>query len=70
MIGRQLVAISCNFCGYSFHKGDFKRSCSNCFACTGCETYICPKCENEIIVKPIGTPLKAPQAIRKIKNNN
>lgn len=55
MIERQLVSITCNFCGYSFQKGDMNQLCSNCFACTGCETYICPKCENEIVVKPIGT---------------
>jgi predicted Zn-ribbon and HTH transcriptional regulator len=64
MNGLQLVIISCNYCGYSFQKDDLVRSCSNCFACTGCETYICPKCENEVVVKPIGTPRK------RFKNEN
>lgn len=56
MINRQFQTINCNICGNSFQKGDLDRSCSNCFACNGCETYICPNCENEIIVKPIGKP--------------
>jgi RNA polymerase subunit RPABC4/transcription elongation factor Spt4 len=27
------------------------RTCSNCFACTGCEIYTCPGCGTELIVK-------------------
>lgn len=42
---------TCNSCGFKFSNVDVMRSCSNCFACTGCEIYLCPKCENEVIIK-------------------
>jgi hypothetical protein len=45
--------VECKNCGKSFKKKDLDRSCSNCFACTSCETYICPECGNEIVVIPI-----------------
>ncbi len=45
--------VECQHCGKTFDKKDLDRSCSNCFACTSCETYICPECGNEIVVKPI-----------------
>ncbi len=44
--------ILCHNCGTSIERDLFYRSCSNCFACTGCEIYICPECATEIIVKP------------------
>ena len=49
--------VSCSNCGFQARKGDLDRSCSNCFACTGCEIYICPKCGKEIVVEPI-KPMK------------
>ncbi len=50
------VKIVCPGCGFTFERDDVVRQCSNCFACTGCEIYLCPKCGNEIVVKPIGEP--------------
>ena len=52
------VTIICQNCGFSFQKGDLGRECSNCFACTGCEIYLCPNCSKDIIIKPIGQPRK------------
>ncbi len=43
----------CNHCNGSFEKGSLQRDCGNCFACTGCEIYICPNCRHEIVVKPV-----------------
>jgi hypothetical protein len=45
--------VSCTRCNKSWDKRDLERSCSNCFACTGCEAYICPDCRYEIVVVPI-----------------
>ncbi len=45
--------VECKICGNKFKKEDLMKSCSNCFACTGCEAYICPVCDNEIVVVPI-----------------
>lgn len=45
--------INCESCGYSASKSVFLKSCGNCFACTGCEIYICPECSGETIMKPI-----------------
>lgn len=45
--------IKCENCGSEFSKDDLQRSCSNCFACTSCEIYICYHCKHEIVVKPI-----------------
>lgn len=44
---------TCQKCGFRFSNFDLPRTCSNCFACTGCEIYICPECENEVVIKPI-----------------
>ncbi|KOH44005.1 hypothetical protein NC99_32210 [Sunxiuqinia dokdonensis] len=33
-----------------------RRDCGNCFACTGCEIYICPNCRRGIVVKPVKRP--------------
>lgn len=45
--------VACLHCGNSYDKEDLQRSCANCFACTGCEIYICPNCRFEIVVKPM-----------------
>ncbi len=45
--------ITCTGCGFQAPKGNLDRSCGNCFACTGCEIYICPECDGEIVVKPM-----------------
>ncbi len=44
--------ILCHECGTSFERDLAYQICSNCFACTGCEIYICPECAIEIVVKP------------------
>jgi hypothetical protein len=44
--------ILCHYCGTSFERDLDYRNCSNCFACTGCEQYICPGCRSEIVVIP------------------
>lgn len=43
----------CNSCSYEFSNLDVDRTCSNCFACTGCEIYICPSCNSEVVIKPV-----------------
>lgn len=45
--------VKCSNCGFEAPKDHLSRSCSNCFACTGCEIYVCPKCREEIVVKPM-----------------
>lgn len=52
----QIKVITCAECRFSFERGEVDRECSNCFACTGCEIYLCPGCGIEIVVKPIGEP--------------
>jgi len=45
--------IKCPNCNKEFKKKDLKRNCSNCFACTGCEVYICYNCDERIeIIAP------------------
>ncbi len=46
----------CDSCGFKFSNLDVRRTCSNCFACTGCEIYICPECNAEVVIKPIKKP--------------
>ena len=41
----------CHNCGTSIERDLSYRTCSNCFACSGCEIYTCPECGTEIIVK-------------------
>ena len=48
---------TCSSCGFQFSNLDVTRSCSNCFACTGCEIYLCPSCNSEVVIKPM-KPLK------------
>lgn len=43
----------CTKCGFQFSNLDVPRTCSNCFACTGCEIYLCPSCGVEVVIKPI-----------------
>jgi predicted Zn-ribbon and HTH transcriptional regulator len=45
--------LGCKYCGFQFSNLDVDKTCSNCFACTGCEIYICPSCKNEVVVKPV-----------------
>ena len=42
--------ILCHNCGTSIERDLDYRTCSNCFACTGCEIYTCPECATELIV--------------------
>ncbi len=44
---------TCSNCNFQFSNLDVPRSCSNCFACIGCEIYICPQCEQEVVIKPV-----------------
>ena len=44
---------TCQSCGFQFSNFDIQRICSNCFACTGCEIYVCPSCYAEVVIKPI-----------------
>jgi hypothetical protein len=45
--------IICGLCGLKFERGNEFKYCSNCFACTGCEIYYCPDCDNEIVITPV-----------------
>jgi hypothetical protein len=45
--------ITCGSCNLKFEREKEYKHCSNCFACTGCEIYYCPRCENEITVRPV-----------------
>jgi hypothetical protein len=45
--------ITCGNCQNSFPKSNDYRHCSNCFACTGCEIYYCPYCDERIEIKPM-----------------
>lgn len=48
--------ITCKHCETEWDKKALNRTCNNCFCCTGCEIYLCPKCKHEIVVIPIGQP--------------
>jgi hypothetical protein len=45
--------IVCGSCNFKFERSKEYKHCSNCFACTGCEIYYCPKCDEEIIITPV-----------------
>lgn len=49
----------CRDCGFKFSNLDVRRICCNCFACTGCEIYVCPECEVEVVIKPMKKMNKA-----------
>ena len=51
--GRKEKTYICSECGFQFSNLDVPRTCSNCFACTGCEIYLCPSCQAEVLVRPI-----------------
>jgi len=44
--------VTCPTCGKTWDKNELSKSCSNCFACTGCEAYICLECRYEIVITP------------------
>ena len=41
---------TCQSCKQNFDRKQAKHVCSNCFACRGCEVYLCPECNAEVIV--------------------
>jgi hypothetical protein len=45
--------ILCPNCGKNFPRNSNYRHCTNCFACTGCEIYYCPFCDERIEIKPM-----------------
>jgi hypothetical protein len=45
--------IICGSCNLKFERDKEFRNCCNCFACTGCEIYYCPGCNNEIVITPV-----------------
>jgi len=49
--------ITCGSCRYRFERIKENKHCSNCFACTGCEIYYCPRCDFEIVITPV-KPMK------------
>lgn len=54
MLGQKKEKLyKCRECGFEFSNLNVSRTCSNCFACTGCEIYICPSCNSEVVIKPI-----------------
>lgn len=48
---QEIHTIQCHNCLYSAQKNTFVKSCGNCFACKGCEMFLCPNCEEIIILK-------------------
>lgn len=57
--GKKEKLYRCSECGFEFTNLQVDRTCSNCFACTGCEIYLCPNCSAEVVIKPI-KPMKIP----------
>ena len=56
MIRKNLKIYTCLECKKDFTRDDAEKVCSNCFACTGCEMYICPHCGHENIFKEMKKP--------------
>jgi hypothetical protein len=52
--------ITCSSCSMKFERDKEFRHCSNCFACTGCEIYYCPGCDNEIVITPVKSISRRP----------
>jgi hypothetical protein len=50
-LNKLIQYLICHNCGTSIERDLTYRTCSNCFACTGCEIYTCPGCATEILVK-------------------
>ncbi|HBH82657.1 MAG: hypothetical protein A2X05_00900 [Bacteroidetes bacterium GWE2_41_25] len=68
--------IICGSCSIKFERMKEYMHCSNCFACTGCEIYYCPQCDNEIVITPV-RPMNytsksddSPKKCRKRKREN
>jgi hypothetical protein len=59
--------IICGSCNLKFERSKEYKHCSNCFACTGCEVYYCPECDEEIVITPV-KPMYSDQ-IKKIKTD-
>ena len=57
ILGKKEKFYSCLECGFKFSNLDVLCTCSNCFACTGCEIYLCPSCGSEVVIKPM-KPMK------------
>jgi len=51
--GKKEKFFECTDCGFRFSNLDVQRICSNCFACTGCEVYMCPECGSEVVITPM-----------------
>ena len=49
-INNRFSMMDCSNCGYRFDSKKVKKVCDNCFACLGCEVYVCPKCGSEVEV--------------------
>ena len=63
MLGARKEKIyTCSACEFRFSNLDVDRTCSNCFACTGCEIYLCPACGLEVVIKPM-KPMKRNNSI-------
>ena len=45
-------SIVCPYCLSEF-SARYAKSCGNCFACKGCEIYLCPFCDKEIVIVPL-----------------
>jgi len=50
ILGKKEKFYVCSACEFKFSNLDVDRTCSNCFACTGCEIYICPSCGEEVVI--------------------
>lgn len=48
-----MKTITCEHCLKTFSRESLRRICGNCFLCTGCEIYRCPKCQEEIVITPL-----------------
>lgn len=54
MLGKRIEKhYKCNKCGFTFTNLEVSRVCNNCFACTGCEIYVCPSCGQEVVIKAV-----------------
>jgi predicted RNA-binding Zn-ribbon protein involved in translation (DUF1610 family) len=61
MIVKKGKNYTCPLCGANFNSLNAEKVCSNCFACTGCEIFICPTCGQEAIIKDLKRPEKRSQ---------
>lgn len=56
MIVKKGKDYTCPLCGTTFNSLNEQKVCSNCFACTGCEIFICPGCGEEAVIKDLKRP--------------